>query len=499
LNGAGSAATQDREGALPALGLHTLVYLGASLASHAASFLLLPVFTPRLSRAEYGIVEMTDAMLAFLLQLCGFQLNAALTRFHARAADERERGAVVATALAGVSLLTVFAALLLVLAARPAAAMLLDDPGQARLLRLVAVILCAMSAGELALSVLRAERRSLAAAGASLARLALELAAKIALVVGFGLGVLGVLLGHALAAALFLAGALAWLLRRFGARADRRLLAAMALYSAPMVLSGLCQLALHRADRFLLNTYYGLAATGLYGVGYKVGSVVNTAVLGAFLFVWYPFVFGIREDRERRELLSRALLHVPVLICALSLPLALLAPEAVALLMDPKFHQAWRYVPVVLLAYVFWSAFQVAQTPFYVHGKTGRVPALVLAAAAVNLALNVLLLPLFGPMGAAFATLGAFAALALIAWRSALPLDGARFERRRLAWPAGAWLAALLLLYGSPTGEPVPLLLRILLLVVLVPVYLLLFLRRDERAALQSLAARRRALPGPAA
>lgn len=490
MNGAGSAATEAREGALPALGLHTLVYLGASLASRAASLLLLPVFTPRLSQAEYGIVEVTDATLAFLLQLCGFQLDAALTRFYARAADERERGAVVATAFLGVSLLTVLGALLLALAARPAAAMLLDDPGQARLLRLVAVILCAMSAGELALSVLRAERRSLAAAGASLVRLALELAAKIALVVGFGLGVLGVLLGQALAAALFLAGALAWLLRRFGARADRRLFAAMTLYSAPLVLSGLCQFALHQADRFLLKMCCGLAATGLYGVGYKIGSIVNAAVLGAFLFIWYPFVFGIREDRERRELLSRALLHVPVLISALSLPLALFAPEAVALLMDPKFHPAWRYVPVVLLAYVFWSAFQVAQTPFYVHGQTGRVPVLVLAAAAVNLALNVLLLPLVGPMGAAFATLCAFAVLALIAWRSALPLDGVRFEGRRLAWPIGTWLSALLMLYGPPTGEPLPLLPRLLLLAVLAPVYLRLFLRRDERAALLGLAAR---------
>jgi O-antigen/teichoic acid export membrane protein len=58
----------------------------------------------------------------------------------------------------------------------------------------------------------------------------------------------------------------------------------------------------------------------------------------------------------------------------------------------------------------------VASTSLYIRQKTGFISILVGAAAVLNLALNQLLVPSMGYMGAAWATLATFGALAIATW-----------------------------------------------------------------------------------
>ena len=58
----------------------------------------------------------------------------------------------------------------------------------------------------------------------------------------------------------------------------------------------------------------------------------------------------MKDDAERRTVLGRALTHVPALVTAMSLPLALLSPEIVRGFTDEHFHDAWRFVPAVAFA-----------------------------------------------------------------------------------------------------------------------------------------------------
>ena len=86
--------TAPRGSALSVLSGHTLVYLSGTLAARVASIMLLPLFTPLLTRAEVGLIALTDTTIALLLQLVGFQLDAALSRRYLGAADAGGRARV---------------------------------------------------------------------------------------------------------------------------------------------------------------------------------------------------------------------------------------------------------------------------------------------------------------------------------------------------------------------------------------------------------------------
>lgn len=483
----GDTAGGATGGALRTLSFHTIVYFVGQLASRLAAFLLLPLFTPLLTREDYGRLEIADFVLLLALQLVGFQLDAALTRFHARAGDPQRKRDVVTTCFRAVTLLACLAGGALYAAAEPIARVAFRSAEDASLVRLVAVILTATCLVEVALSVLKAEQRSFANTTVSLVRLVLELSAKILLVVGLGLGAFGVLAGQAAVAAVGAVLAAVWLSVRHRGRFDSRLLRELIVFSAPMVVSGLCQFALHTSDRWLLNTFCGLGDTGLYGIGYKFGYAVNAVVLSAFLLIWYPYIFALEDERQRREVIGRALVHIPALVTALSLPLVLLAPEIVRLFTDTHFHDAWRFVPVVAFAYVFWAAFQIAQTPFYVHGLTRAVPRLVVLAATVNIGLNLLLLPTFGVDAAAWTTAVALAVLAYETWRTASRLEAMPLRASGIVLPLACWIAALTACFALDPRAPASLPLRIGL-AVLAPVALY-FVQLDagERAQIAQL------------
>jgi O-antigen/teichoic acid export membrane protein len=449
-----------QRGAFAVLGGHTLVYLAGSLAAKFSSLLLLPI-TTRLDRADFGVLELVDATLMLLLQIAGFQLDAALTRRYLASDDPAARRRVVGTAFLAVATLCTVAVLPLVFLAAPLASLLFDDAAHGSVLRLTAAILVAILLSEVPLALLKAERRSVAATSWQLVRLLVEIGLKILFLVGLSMGVVGVLLGQAIAGVAFLIGAAAWLFRRHGLAFDRDELRALVAYSAPMVVAGLCQFALHSSDRFLFRAFSNLDQLGLYGVGYKLGFAPTSALLAAFLLVWYPYVFSLRDDAVRARLIARATVLMPSILLCASLPVALFAPEIVIVFTDrAEYHAAWPIIPIVLFAYLFWGLFQIVQTPFYVHSRTAETPKVVVRAILVNLLGNLALLPWLGAIGAALATVLGMVALAYFARRSAQRIEAIAVDWRRLGHLAPPCVATLLALLVVTPLDPASLALR---------------------------------------
>jgi O-antigen/teichoic acid export membrane protein len=93
--------------------------------------------------------------------------------------------------------------------------------------------------------------------------------------------------------------------------------------------------------------------------------------------------------------------------------LTLLSRVAVPALVGSAYREAYRVVPLVALAYAFNGLHYALSPGVHLAGRTRHFPLLALAAAALNLGLNFLLIPRLGGMGAAWATALAFAFFAV--------------------------------------------------------------------------------------
>src|ERR1019366_9370443 len=122
--------------------------------------------------------------------------------------------------------------------------------------------------------------------------------------------------------------------------------------------------------------------------------------------------------------------------------------EAVRILggAKPEYASAAVIIAPVVLAGFFQSAAALMDAGFYVRRRTGLKLYITLASTVVILVLYVVLIPTYGAMGAALATVGGFAFLAVITWNMTQRIFPVEYEWGRLVdlmgLAAGLWLVS---------------------------------------------------------
>lgn len=174
-------------------------------------------------------------------------------------------------------------------------------------------------------------------------------------------------------------------------------------YGAQAHLSNILGFLNYRVDLFLVNSFLGPAAVGLYAVG--VGLVEKLWMIShAASTVLFPRVAAETDEQRRREftpLVARTVLWTTSLG---ALTLALLSRWIVLLLYSEAFLPAVDALQALLVGIVALSAGRVLSNDIAGRG----FPALNIytggAAVATNIALNLLWIPRYGIVGAAWAS-----------------------------------------------------------------------------------------------
>lgn len=488
-------------GTLTGLLRHSLIYSLVPFIRQAVSLGMNRLYTAWLLTARYGVKENVDIWMIAGQQLLGQNLLGGMVRFYFDHKEERDRRAVVSTCTI---LLTLVAwvtcgiglgfsdTLSRVLLGRGDATVTSVDLQQ--VLQLMLILIPLQLSSLCGLYYLQILKRSRMYSGIQIAKLFVEITANFVLIGYLELGVQGFLMSMLIGELLLSVGLTGWMLKHVGLRLDFTVLKPILSYAAPLIPVGLCQTGLHQLDRRLIEHLSpgGFEDVGVYGLAYKLGYLVTAMMLGPFLQIWQPWVFGVADARERAHLVARVSTYTVLAVASVSLVVILFGRQGVLVLAGAEeFRWAFQVVPLLATAYVFWALYHATQIPLFVAKRTGRLLVINLAALAVNVALNLWLIPKYAILGAAIATVtsfGVLAALGIVASRSeaAVPFEWKRITSTLLCVILGATLALLVdwelawdgnwaFLAGVPT--------KIALLALLESMLIFAVLRPDERHA----------------
>ncbi|OGL66497.1 hypothetical protein A2856_02280 [Candidatus Uhrbacteria bacterium RIFCSPHIGHO2_01_FULL_63_20] len=180
---------------------------------------------------------------------------------------------------------------------------------------------------------------------------------------------------------------------------------ALVRHAAPFLLAGLFVKAYSYVDVQFLNHYLGAAAVGVYSVAYKYVYAFQFLPL-AFVAALYPGMSARvgKDEAGLATLFERAMWYMLLLAAPLAFGLWAVAAQAVALV-GPEYVAA---VPVLsLFAFVLVPAFLDFPIGSLLNasGRQGTKTAIFGVTMLVNAGLNWVLIPRFGMMGAAAASI----------------------------------------------------------------------------------------------
>ena len=394
------------------LAKHSVVYGLGDFVARFLGLLLLPLYTAYLTPADYGKIEILVAGSAVLLVLLRRGVSEGFFRFYFDSEDPVYRTTVVRTTF-WFTMGTATAALVLGLVFAEPLSRLLQVGDNPDLVRAAVLALWAQLNYAQIMTVYRAEERAVAFAMATLVTVVTTVAATVALVVVLEKGALGALLGSFAGTLVVYAALLVTRRRDLGLEFSRPVLRDMNRFGAPLIPAALALWAIGFADRWFIGVLRDEAEVGVYSVAVRVASAVFFLQL-AFRRAWLALAYSIADDGEARRTYSYVLTYVVYLTAWAALGLTLLAPWLVRFLTsDPSFYRATDAVGLLAFSAVGYAAYTVLSIGAGRSRRTQGNWIVAGIAAAFNVALCLLLVPPFGMMGAAVATLVAYAALAV--------------------------------------------------------------------------------------
>jgi O-antigen/teichoic acid export membrane protein len=379
-------------------------YTAASIVSKLLAVALLPLYTSYVDTADYGVAELLFTSVVTASIIVRFGLIEALLRFFY--IPEEDGDEVVSTGFSALFWLSTAASLIaLPFAGQIATALHIE--GSADLVRISIGGLWILTLYEYLISLLRLDERARAYFAITMAHVLVAIPLTAFLVVAEDEGARGLLLGSYASGIPFVFWFVMTERHRLSLVPDRPLLNRMLRFGLPTMPAELSLYSLQFIDRVILVRYVGPAELGLYALAFKFSQGIQVLVRG-FQLAWPPLAYSITDDDEARRAYSVVLTAFTALCGVVVVAMWLEARWIVRLLAAPAYFGSYEVVGPLALGAALYGVYLALVV---ILGRTGRTdlsfPVTVVATIA-NVALNLILVPAHGIVGAGIALVASY-------------------------------------------------------------------------------------------
>ncbi len=425
--------------------LDTAVVAVTQLLLKVRGLVAIPMIVKVLGTAQYGVWVQTLALVDFSASLAGLNLYHPLVRF---LAEKPANGKSVYSTLMTATLITSAAGgLLFYVAAGDISRVILGDAAHAWGIRAGGVLILCYNVRQLNLNAYRA-------VGRLKERSVLELLSTFGQLAGIGLllwrgyDLLGIFVfmgiweaAFALLLSTHVASIVGW------GPLDKRVLLKALRYALPLLPAGLSIWALDRSDRLVIGHYLGPGSVGVYSASYALASLLML-LQTPLQITLFPKVSALWESDRATAIRYVSLSNKLFLTLAIPFVVGVsaVASRVLARLGNEELGAQGGGVLTLLVAagVMLWGVSIMMSQLFYGARRTLPVGLVTVGAAALNLLLNLLLVPAWGTAGAAFSTLVSYLAACFVFY-----LLSRRIARLNFYWLHLLKCAAAALLMGG--------------------------------------------------
>lgn len=402
-----------------------LISIG-TFGSKLLTFFMVRFYTEVLTPSDYGTADLIMQGANLLFPVISMGIVEGVFRF--ALGNPKKRRNIFS---AGVWVITGGSAVLAAVTVLTWSADLFDD-----VLWLMAIYTIASCYHSLCAQFIRAQGKMALYAGQGILNTVLVIGLNILFLLVFKWGITGYVLSTAVADILC-SGFLVFkekLWQYLTVKPGKGLLAHMLRYSVSLIPTTIFWWITSVSDRYMITAFLGSDANGIYAVAAKIPTLL-TLMATIFLEAWQfsAIAESAGERKEHIRFYSKIWkIFMSAMFLAGGVVIALSRWEIQVLSAD-EYYSAWQYIPLLSAAMIFSSFVTFAGSIYVVEKKSLLSFGTSMAGAAVNILLNLILIPTeLGIQGAVIATFSSYFLVFLIRSKNARKLLPFRLYSQRL-------------------------------------------------------------------
>ena len=392
-------------------------YALGSIASPLVSLVLAPFLTHSLSHADYGVLAVINTFIALVAVITQLGLVSAFCRAYNYDYESRkDRLEILSTVVTLLALTSVPVSIIVIFLASCISMALFNSLSFVGPVRFAGLVVLLQNLTIPGFAWLRAENRAAIFSLLSIFNLLVTLGATIILVGFMRLGINGAIIAIGLGYASVVICILPAILVRTGLHIRFDIARNLLSFGVPLSFNYVSYWILQLSDRYLLSRFSPLAQVANYAVAYSLGGVLSVVILSPFLLAWPTAMFAIAKREDAPQIFRQVFHWLSLVLLFAALAFSLVCTIMLKLLFPPEYHSAAPIIFIITTSYMFYGVCNVFQVGIGVRRKTWLTTISMAISALINIGLNLILIPLYGSIGAAVSTLIAYILFALICY-----------------------------------------------------------------------------------
>ena len=413
---------------------NVILFAIGNIGSKLLQVILVPLYTRVMTNAEYGTVDIMQAVVSLLMPIFSFTIYEAVFRYAME--KDYDKRAVFSSGI------TVSVIGTLLLCAGGAAASFFID-------KTFVWLVVANSAAGFFRSLLsqysRAVDKTVLFTVDSVLLTVFVLIFNILFIVVFDMGINGYMLGYILANILSCIFLYIFLgeYRKFSLHSvNKPLLKEMMKFSVPLIPNAVCWWISSFIDRVIITAVIGEAANGIYAAGHKIPSML-TVIVTIFFQAWQMSANQEFKKNDISDFYTEIHDQIFSVITLVSSFLILFCKPVTSVFLGKEYYSAWQVMPLLLVAISFFSFAQFLGSIYSANKKTTMAFVTNLIGVIISLTVNILLVAVFkvGIIGSAVATACSYFVLWVVRIKDTNKIVPIKYKKAKTVTAAGVLTA----------------------------------------------------------
>lgn len=386
---------------------NTIIIFIGKFCTQFITLLLLPLYTHFLSTEDYGYIDLIQTYLTFFIPLILLKIDAGIFRFliDARKSEE-EKNKIITNGIFIMFVELIISTILFAIAVKIFSI---------KYSILIVMNLISLSVLTFLLQIVRGIGKNKQYSFSSIIAAIVTIVLNLIFLVGFhknGKYVLIASLISNIICTIYLLIANKILKNVKIKYIDKKLIKDLLKYSIPMIPNELSWWIVHVSDRTIISYALGVAANGIYSVSCKFSNILSS-IFNIFNLSWQESAALHINDTDKDEFFSNVINKVFNLFICFCIGILACLPFVFELLIKDSYREAYKYVPILLLANIFSVLIGLIGSIYVAKKMTKEVAKTTMIAAIMNLTIDIALIKVIGIYAAAISTLVSYMLLAI--------------------------------------------------------------------------------------